>query len=316
MLMPAGRIGREAAATNSTSVSDNTGRFARKHGDQGRRHSAGQPGADTPTGTRLPRRLWPYYQPLAFIDRDVPLRCPRIGRWSTSPPPAHGLLRRLSPSRGSHRRACRPQFVVLVRRLTRLGGRPGIVPTDAYLGSGRRLREGFPGDPYREGPLRARRIAPGRSPLRLAAAHGNRRGACGRHSPARCARRRWGASVFWQHLPWLESFDEVCWNVVERPEIVAAGRRRIDDPRVRFFDSIPAAIAEGAPDLAIGAGLLPLVPDPFGLTEQIAATGARLVFLDRIAVVDAIGRDACTRQVVPPWIYESDHLSGSSTPRR
>lgn len=83
------------------------------------------------------------------------------------------------------------------------------------------------------------------------------------------------------------------------PAIIPTGRRLVDDPRVRFFDSIPEALSAGHPDLAFGVGLLPMVPDPFGMADQIAASGARRVFLDRIPVIDGAGRDLCTRQIVP-----------------
>lgn len=123
------------------------------------------------------------------------------------------------------------------------------------------------------------------------------------------------ASTFWQHRPWLESFHEVRWNVVERPEIVAAGRRLIDDPRVRFFDSIPAALTEGPPDVAIGAGLLPTVADPFGMAEQIAATGARRVFLDRISVMTGRAATSAHGRSCRAGFMNRNPPSGSSTPR-
>lgn len=114
------------------------------------------------------------------------------------------------------------------------------------------------------------------------------------------------ASVFHEHRDWLEPFDEVRWHIVERPEVISAGQRLVDDPRVRFFDSIPAAMADGRPDVVIGSGLLGLVPDPYGLLAAIAGTNARRVFLDRIPLLDGLDRDLITRQVVPRSIYESE----------
>lgn len=114
------------------------------------------------------------------------------------------------------------------------------------------------------------------------------------------------ASVFYQHRDWLERFDTVRWNVVEVPEVVASGRALVTDPRVRFHESIHAALAEGVPDVTVAAGILPMVPDPRALLVALANTGARRVFIDRIPVVAGTGRDIVTRQIVPRSIYESE----------
>ncbi len=115
------------------------------------------------------------------------------------------------------------------------------------------------------------------------------------------------ASSFRQHRDWLAPFDTVRWQVVEMPAITASGRQLVTDPRVEFHDSIAAARADdGPPDLVLASGLGPLVPDPAAMIAELADTGAGWVFLDRIPVLDGLGRDLLTRQVVHPSIYRSE----------
>jgi putative methyltransferase (TIGR04325 family) len=113
-------------------------------------------------------------------------------------------------------------------------------------------------------------------------------------------------SLYFQHRSWWTATHPVDWNVVELPEIAADGRRLIQEPGLRFFDSLEDAVHEHPPDLVVVASLLAMVPNPEAMMDSLGVLDCRWVFIDRVPVTDRKGRHLIARQVVPSAIYESE----------
>lgn len=113
-------------------------------------------------------------------------------------------------------------------------------------------------------------------------------------------------SVFFQHRTWWTTTAPITWNVVELPEIASLGRRLVDDPQLRFFDSLEDAVRDRPPDLVIASGILPMVSDPFALLASLASIKARWTFIDRTPVASHGEGHRITRQIVPSNVYDSE----------
>ncbi len=112
---------------------------------------------------------------------------------------------------------------------------------------------------------------------------------------------------FFQNRTWLHRFGQIQWAVVEIPEVARAARAVVNDPDVRFFESIQEAIdAFGPPDIVVAAGVLPYVPDPIHLLDEFAALRAPWTLIERVAMLRGVPRHRLTRQAVPEIIYRME----------
>ncbi len=80
--------------------------------------------------------------------------------------------------------------------------------------------------------------------------------------------------------------------------MVKAGRRRFEDGRLRFFDSVPQAIAD-LPDrhVLMAQGSLQSLPDPMGALEEFVQLGFLSMYLTRFDVVEGMDRPVIVRLV-------------------
>lgn len=112
-------------------------------------------------------------------------------------------------------------------------------------------------------------------------------------------------SLYFQHLEHFRSLKRVTWGVVEQPTFVAVGRQRLEDPALRFFASIEAAMQAIRPAVCIASCVLQYLPQPrktvLGLIRSAPTT-----LLDRLAMIDG-ERDRLTVQTVPSSIYAASY---------
>jgi putative methyltransferase (TIGR04325 family) len=113
-------------------------------------------------------------------------------------------------------------------------------------------------------------------------------------------------SSYVQNRQFLAHLDSLRWHIVEQPHFAAAGRRQFEDDRLRFFDSLEAATADGAPDLALLSGVVQYVPDPFALIARIKALQPALIVIDRALILESAA-SRLTVQTVPPAIYDASY---------
>jgi putative methyltransferase (TIGR04325 family) len=109
-------------------------------------------------------------------------------------------------------------------------------------------------------------------------------------------------STWWQHRSWLADLPEVQWDVIEQPHLVEAGRREFSTGPLRFYRSLAEWSTTGRPEVVLLSSVLPYLPAPHALLEEINHRGFRQVIIDRTGFT-ARGRDRLTVQDVPPAIY-------------
>jgi putative methyltransferase (TIGR04325 family) len=113
-------------------------------------------------------------------------------------------------------------------------------------------------------------------------------------------------SSYVQNRQFLAHLDSLRWHIVEQPHFAAAGRRQFEDDQLRFFDSVEAATADGAPDIALLSSVLQYVPDPFDLIARIKALRPEWIVVDRTLILETAAT-RLTVQTVPPTAYEATY---------
>lgn len=104
--------------------------------------------------------------------------------------------------------------------------------------------------------------------------------------------------TYFNYRPAWDAIPRLRWHVVEQPAFVAHGTRELADGRLAFFESVPAALAAGAPDVLLLGSVLPYVPEPHALLRALLAAPLQRVLVERTAVVPGT-RDRLTVQHVP-----------------
>ena len=90
------------------------------------------------------------------------------------------------------------------------------------------------------------------------------------------------------------------WHVVET-QTMARRARELEDAELRFFDSLPKAVAALGPiDVVFASGALQCVPDPYQCLADLLACGGRYLALTRVG---------CTRKGEPLIIIHHSRLS-------
>jgi len=115
-------------------------------------------------------------------------------------------------------------------------------------------------------------------------------------------------STYFQYWRFLETLNEVRWNVVEQNVFVNIGREHVVEPCLAFFGSISDAIASEEPNLVHFGSSLQYLENPREILETTAKTGARFLLLDRLPVSD-LDHDLVTVQLVPPSIYPASYAA-------
>ena len=115
-------------------------------------------------------------------------------------------------------------------------------------------------------------------------------------------------STFFQYRRFLETLNEVSWNVVEQETFVEIGREHVIEPGLAFYDCIADALACGQPSLVHFGSSLQYLENPREVLEAATHSGARFLLLDRIPVSD-LDHDLVTVQMVPPSIYPASYAA-------
>ncbi len=112
-------------------------------------------------------------------------------------------------------------------------------------------------------------------------------------------------SHYYQHRAWLGHID-LDWRVVEQPHFVDMGRAAFTQPPVRYFYSLEEALKEGAVHMVLMGCVLPYLPEPYALLDQIRLSRIPFLFIDKHPVIPS-GTDRLTVQRVPASIYKTSY---------
>ncbi len=117
-------------------------------------------------------------------------------------------------------------------------------------------------------------------------------------------------SSWWQHRAQLETIKPISWRIVEQPAFVAVGREEFASNILSFHESVAEACEKPhGRVVALLSSVLPYVPEPLALVEQVKSQNIDKVIVDRTPFVRT-GPGRLVVQQVPP------ELGGGSYPCR
>jgi len=113
-------------------------------------------------------------------------------------------------------------------------------------------------------------------------------------------------SSYLQARPYLIGVKHLCWHIVEQAHVVASGRKHFQTEQLRFHASLGEYPAEETkPDVVLLSGVLPFLPKPYEVLEQLLATQVEFVIIDRQFIT--ITSELLTVQVLPPSLYPASY---------
>ena len=111
-------------------------------------------------------------------------------------------------------------------------------------------------------------------------------------------------SVYWQHRDFFTGL-KVTWGVVEQPGFVVAGKA-LGQESVEFFPSVPECLSHVSPNVVLLSSVLQYLSDPERILNELKATPADTILVDRTPMSDFGTNIACV-QVVPKHIYPGNY---------
>ncbi|RXF78175.1 methyltransferase, TIGR04325 family [Desulfovibrio sp. DS-1] len=112
-------------------------------------------------------------------------------------------------------------------------------------------------------------------------------------------------STYWQHKHLLHKLDELSWNVVEQPRIVACGQAEFSTDELRFWLDIQACATAGPVDVMLFSSVLQYLELPYALLEQAVTLQPQAIILARTPFAEEGER--ITIQHVPVEIYAANY---------
>lgn len=113
-------------------------------------------------------------------------------------------------------------------------------------------------------------------------------------------------STYFQNKQFLDSLDEVYWNIVEQPDFVVCGKEYLQDDILKFYPSTGEALNEQKADLIIVSCTLPYIEDPYKLIGELILLNIPVIIIDNTPF-NFEHRDRLTVQKVPPSIYAASY---------
>ena len=113
-------------------------------------------------------------------------------------------------------------------------------------------------------------------------------------------------SSYFQNRKFLQTLQEVRWNVVEQAHYVEAGRQTIQDERLRFYASIEDCLIENQPNVILLSSVLQYLESPTEILKKLSTTGAACLIVDRTPF-SVHPKDKILIQKVPSSIYAASY---------
>lgn len=125
-------------------------------------------------------------------------------------------------------------------------------------------------------------------------------------------------SSYFQNRRFLESLSDVRWNVVEQEHYVKAGKKNIQNERLRFYKTIEDCLIENLPNVILFSSVLQYLPSPIEAINAISKSGAHTLLIDRTPISDAHTNTLLVQHVpksiyaatYPMWVFSRAELLG------
>lgn len=113
-------------------------------------------------------------------------------------------------------------------------------------------------------------------------------------------------SLYFQCREFLSELKEVRWHVVEQSGFVARGRSLFETDELKFMHTVGECMDSMKPDVVLLGSVLQYLPDPYARLDELAATGARFMVMDKTPMAE-IAEDRICIQTVSPEIYPASY---------
>jgi len=113
-------------------------------------------------------------------------------------------------------------------------------------------------------------------------------------------------SSFYQCRSFLQNIPDLAWAVVEQKHYVEVGRAEFSNESLSFHNQSREAASAVYPNLLLLSSVLPYLPNPWSLLEEVLSLGIQYTVLDRTPFLLS-DRDRLTVQFVPREIYPASY---------
>lgn len=114
-------------------------------------------------------------------------------------------------------------------------------------------------------------------------------------------------SSYFQNRKFLLTLPDLHWNVVEQSHYVEAGRKNIQDEKLKFYKTIKECLSENKPNVVLLSSVLQYLPDPFRTLDELAEIKADTLILDRTSFLSTGHKDLIRLQHVPESICKATY---------
>lgn len=115
-------------------------------------------------------------------------------------------------------------------------------------------------------------------------------------------------SSYYQNRKFFNGLESVHWSVVEQPQLVAAGRKFIEDDQLSFYESFTESVSAHKPNVILLSSVLQYLCDPYRILDQILRCPASIILIDRTPFHDE-KNDIILVQNVGKHIYPASYPS-------
>ena len=112
-------------------------------------------------------------------------------------------------------------------------------------------------------------------------------------------------SSYYQNKEFLDSIENVKWNIVEQANFVKVGKELFENNQLRFYDSIGECVNKNEADVILLSSVLQYLEKPYDLLNQLKEAEIKYIIIDRTPFIN--GDDRITIQKVHPKIYKAKY---------
>lgn len=99
----------------------------------------------------------------------------------------------------------------------------------------------------------------------------------------------------------------VKWSIVEQNHYVDAGKKLVENKKLKFYKSFEYCLREEKPNIAIFSGSLQYIAQPYKILKKIKKSKIDYILLDKIPIKTNIDNDEFHIQYVPKSINSSSY---------
>lgn len=113
-------------------------------------------------------------------------------------------------------------------------------------------------------------------------------------------------SVYFSNFNFLKK-KVVKWSIVEQNHYVDAGKKLVENKKLKFYKSLEYCLKEEKPNIAIFSGSLQYIAQPYKILKKIKKSKIDYILLDKIPIKTNIDNDEFHIQYVPKSINSSSY---------